>query len=229
MARHTTVRQRPPATDDTFVSGVLEATDWTRHHGTLILGALAAVVVLVVGVLYYRSYRSALDERATAELNQVRQIAASGNLPLASRQLKQFVARYSSTRAGSEGRVLLGQMLLEQGQANEAVPVVQPLASDLKNPLGPPAAFLLGAAYEAQRNLKQAEATYLRIADNAGFEFQKRDALEDAARLKLQNNDPAGAASLYERILKAIPDTAVGRPVYEMRLAEAQAAAQTKR
>lgn len=230
MARHTTVRQRPPAADeDTFVSGVLEATDWTRRHGTLILGAAAAVVILLIGIFYYRSYRSALEDRATSELTQVRQIAASGNLPLATRQLKQFVAKYSNTRAGSEGRVLLGQMLLQEGQGKEAVGVLQPLASDLKDPLGPGAAFLLGAAYESQQNAKQAEATYLRLADNARFEFQRRDALEDAARLKLQNNDPAGAASLYERILKAVPDTAVGRPIYEMRLAEAQAAAQAKR
>ena len=229
MARHSTVRQKPAADEDTFVTGVLEATDWTRHHGTLILGVLAAVVVLIVGVFYYRSYRSALEDRATNELTQVRQIAAAGNLPLATRQLRQFVARYSNTRAGSEGRVLLGQMLLEQGQAKEAVPVIQPLASDLEDPLGPSAAFLLGAAYESENNLKQAEATYLRIADNVRFEFQKRDALEDAARLKLQSSDPAGAAALYERILKAIPDTAVGRPVYEMRLAEAQAAAQAKK
>ncbi|HEX9108873.1 MAG TPA: tetratricopeptide repeat protein, partial [Longimicrobiales bacterium] len=173
--------------------------------------------------------RSALEDRAANELTQVRQIAASGNLPLASRQLKQFVSKYSGTRAGAEGRLLLGQMLLQQNQAKEAAPVVQPLASDLGDPLGPPAAFLLGAAYEGMNNVAQAEATYLRIADGARFEFQKRDALEDAARLKLQNNDPAGAVSLYERILKAVPDTAVGRPVYEMRLAEAQAAAQAKK
>src|SRR5512142_95659 len=146
MARHTTVRQRPPAADeDTFVSGVLEATDWTRRHGTLILGAAAAVVILLIGIFYYRSYRSELEDRATSELTQVHQIAASGNLTLATRQLKQFLAKYSNTRAGSEGRVLLGQMLLQEGQGKEAVGVLQPLASDLKDPLGPGAAFLLGA------------------------------------------------------------------------------------
>lgn len=229
MARQTTIRQRQPANEDTFVTGVLEATDWTRRHGALLLGVIVAVVVLLVGVLYYRSYRSALEDRATAELTQVRQIAAAGNLPLASRQLKQFVTKYSNTRAGGEGRVLLAQMLLEQNQAKEAVAVVQPLASNLKDPLGPAAAFLLGAAYEGSGNTGQAEATYLRIADNSEFEFQKRDALEDAARLKLQNNDPAGAAKLYQRILTSVPDTAVGRPIYEMRLGEAQAAAQAKK
>lgn len=224
MARHTTVRQRTPAAgEDTFVSGVLEATDWTRRHGRTIILALSAIVVVIAGIIYYRNYREVLEAKATSDLMAVRQIAASGNMPLATRQLQQFVDKYSGTHAGAEGRVLLAQTLLEQGNARGAIPVIQPLASDLKDPLGPSAALLLGAAYEANNQVPQAEATYQHVGDAAPFEFQRRDALEDAARLKLQHNDPAGAAAIYQKILAQVPDTAVGRSVYEMRLAQAQA------
>ncbi len=227
MARQTTVRHRPPALDDdNFVSGVVGATVWTRQHVISIIIALVAVVVVFLGVLYYRSYRSALEERAATELTQIRQIAAAGNLPLATRQLRQFVVKYGSTNGANEGRILLAQSLLDQNAAKDAIPFVQPLASNLGQPLGPAAAFLLAAAYEASGDVRQAEATYLRIADKARFEFQRRDAYEGAARLKLQHSDPAGAASLYERILAQMPDTATGRPIYQMRLAEAQAQAQ---
>jgi len=227
MARHTTVRQRPPAADeDTFVSGVLEATDWTRRHGRTIVIALVAVVVAIAAVLYYRNYRAALEARAASELENVRQIAASGNTQLAARQLNQFVTKYNGTHAGSEGRLLLGQTMLEEGNPQGAIPVVQPLANDLNDPLGPSAALLLGAAYEAANQIPQAEATYLRVGDKAPMDYQRRDALEDVARLKLQHNDAAGAAALYQRILAAIPDTATGRSVYEMRLAQAQAQAE---
>lgn len=230
MARHSTVRQRAPGLDeDTFVSSVLGATTWTRRHGRILVGAIVAIAVVAAGVLYYRSYRAALEDRASAELSQIRQIAAAGNVPLATRQLNQFVAKYGGTRAGGEGRLLLAQAYLDQNNAKGAVPILEPLASKLSDPLGPSAAFLLGAAYEGMNNVRQAEETYVRIADNARFEFQRREALEDAARLKLQQRDPAGAAALYERILKQLPDTAVGRAVYEMRLAEAQAEEQTVR
>ncbi len=229
MARHSTVRQRTPAAeDDTFVSGVLEATDWTRRHGRTIVTAVIALVVVIAAVLYYRNYRQALEQRAANELMNVRQIAASGNMPLATRALTEFVSKYSGTHAGAEGRLLLAQTLLEEGNAKGAIPVVQPLANDLNDPLGPSAALLLGAAYEASKDIAHAEATYQRVGDKAPYQFQKREALEDAARLKLQNNDPAGAAALYQKILAQIPDTATGRSVYQMRLAQAQAAAESR-
>jgi hypothetical protein len=224
MARYSTVRQRPASlNEDTFVSGVLEATVWTRRHAMLLGGAILVILVIAAAVLYMRHYRSVLQARAGGELNQIRQIATAGNLPLALRQLKPFVSTFGSTRAGKEGRVLLAQTLLDQGSASDAVPVAQPLASDLDDPLGVPAAFLLGAAYEASGKHDQAEATYLRVADKGRFEYQRRDALEAAARLKFQDNDAAGAAALYQRILKGMPDTASIRQVFEMRLAEAQA------
>jgi len=227
MARHTTVRQRSPADgEDTFVSGVLEATDWTRRHGRLIVGVVVVLVAAIAVVLYYRNWRAVVEDRAANELMTVRQIAASGNAALATRQLTQFVSKYSGTHAGAEGRVLLGQSLLEEGKASSAIPVLKPLASNLDDPLGPSAALLLGAAYESSNDIAQAEATYMGVGEKAPFEFQRRDALEDAARLKLQHNDPSGAAALYQRILGQIPDTATGRSVYEMRLAQAQAQAE---
>jgi predicted negative regulator of RcsB-dependent stress response len=227
MARHTTVRPRAAATEeDSFVAGVLEATAWSRRHSRLLIGLLIGLVVGVAGILYYRNYTTALESRAASELTQIRQVAAAGNLPLAKQQLTQFVTRFGGTRAADEARVLLAQTLLDQGDAKGAIPVVRPLAAQLSKPMGPPAAFLLGAAYEGTKQIAQAEATYLRIADDAAFDYQKRDALEDAARLKLQNNDPAAAAGLYRRILATMPDTAVGRGVYEMRLAQAEAETQ---
>ncbi len=229
MARHSTVRQRTPAAEeDTFVSGVLEATDWTRRHGRTIVIAVVTLVVAIALVLYYRNYRAGLEDRAANELMNARQTAASGNIPLATRQLQQFVQTFGGTHAGAEGRLLLGQMLLEAGKPKDAITAVQPLASDLNDPLGPSAALLLGAAYEANNQIPQAEATYQSVGDKAPFEFQRRDALEDAARLKLQHNDAAGAAALYQKILAQVPDTATGRSVYQMRLAEAQARAEAQ-
>lgn len=229
MARHSTVRRPTQLDEDTFVAGVVGATDWTRRNGRILLISIVALVLVVLGILYYRNYRSALEERAASELTQIRQIAASGNLPLATRQLTQFVGKYGNTHAGAEGRVLLGQTLLDQNNAKAAIPAIQPLASDLSDPLGPSAALLLGAAYEASNNVRQAEDTYLRVAEKAPYRFQRQDAYEAAARLKLQHNDPAGAAALYEKILAQMPDTAVGRQIYQMRMAEAQAEAATRK
>ncbi len=230
MARYSTVRQRPASLDeDTFVSGVLEATEWTRKHAMLIAIAIGAIVVIAGAILYIRHYRSVLEARAGGELTQIRQIAAAGNLPLAVRQLRQFITTFGGTHAGNEARVLLAQSLLDQGNSSQAIPVVQPLASDLDDPLGVPAAFLLGAAYEGAGNHAQAETTYQRIAEKGRFEYQRREALESAARLKFQDGDGAGAAALYQQIIKQLPDTSSYKPIYQMRLAEVQARTQAAR
>ena len=88
---------------------------------------------------------------------------------------------------------------------------------------------MLAAAQEANKQPEQAERTYLRLADNAVFDFQKREALDRAARLRLDRGNAAGAAQLYERIIATFdeddPQNAVERAVYQMRLAEIRAQA----
>jgi tetratricopeptide (TPR) repeat protein len=88
----------------------------------------------------------------------------------------------------------------------------------------PAAAFLLAAAYEALKQPDRAEETYLKIADDAQFAFEQREALERAAGLRLQKGNPAGAIELYDRILKSLPDDSPDRPIYEMRIAEIRVA-----
>jgi hypothetical protein len=49
------------------------------------------------------------------------------------------------------------------------------------------------------------------------------DALERAAALRLQQGNATGAAELYERAMKTLPEDSPERSVYQMRIAEVQA------
>lgn len=227
MARHTTIRSHAPSVDeDRFVAGVLEASTWARRHVRLLVIAATVLVVAGLVILYYRSYRVRLEDQANTELDRIRQVAASGNPALANRDLGTFVAKYDGTKAESEARILLARTALEQGRAQDAANAARPLAQDLESPLGATGAFLLAASYEAQNDLKQSEGTYLRIAEKAPFDYQRRQALDAAAMLRLQHGDAAGAVTLYQKLLALTPDTVPEHQVVEMRLAEAQAAAQ---
>ncbi|MBX6364348.1 MAG: tetratricopeptide repeat protein [Gemmatimonadetes bacterium] len=228
MARHTTIRSHAsPVDEDKFIAGVIEASAWARRNARLLIAVVAVAAFAALGALYYRSYRTRLEDKATAELDRIRQVAASGNPALANRDLETFLAKYDGTQAEAEARVLLARTALEQGKPQDAAKVAQPLAQDLDAPLGATGAFLLAASYEAQNDLKQSESTYLRIADKAPFEFQRRQALDAAATLRMQHGDAAGAAELYQKLLAMTPDSVPEHSIVEMRLAEAQAAAQT--
>lgn len=227
MARHTTVRAKnADADEDKFIGTILEATTWTRRHARLLIAAVVVVVVALAAAVYYRSYRANLEARAATDLVPIRQELASGNPALATKDLGTYVTKYDGTRAGREGRILLAQSYLDQSKPADAVKAVQPIADDVSKPEGTTAAFLLAAAYEGSNDTKNAVATYLRIADNAPYAFQREQALDEAGALRLQHGDAAGAAQLYERLVEMAPDTAAQHSIFEMRLAEAKAEAQ---
>jgi predicted negative regulator of RcsB-dependent stress response len=231
MARHPTARRthRPqPAADDIFVERVLETTVWARRNRRLLVGGAIAAAILIAGVLYYRHYNRVLRESAAMELLQVRQSAQSGNPALAIRDGEAFLARFGRTPSAPEGRLLLGQAYLESNQATEAIETLQGAAGNLNDANGVDSAFLLAAAYEVATRYDEAERTYLRIAERARFDFQKERALDSAARVRMERGNPAGAAELYDRLVALLPAENPDRAVFEMRRAEARAAASTR-
>ncbi|MBI4410736.1 MAG: tetratricopeptide repeat protein [Gemmatimonadetes bacterium] len=227
MPKHPTAARvhKEASPDDAFIARVLETTAWARTHSrTLVIGG-AVFVLAIAAVLYYRNYRSALREQSAVELLRVRQTAASGNIALARRDLETFIQRFSGTPSADEARLMLATVQLEMAQPDSAARTVGPLADDLDEPLGTSAAFLLAAAYEAQNKSGQAEATYLRIADEAEMPFERREALDAVGRLRLEGGNAAGAVQVYEQLVREAPEDTGERSLYEMRLAEARARA----
>jgi predicted negative regulator of RcsB-dependent stress response len=225
MTKHPASRRvhREHTDEDVFVTGVVESSVWAREHQTKLVVSVIALVLVILGTLYYRNYRHTISDKAASELNTARQSFAQGNMQLAERDLKTYVAKFGSTPSGEEARLMLAQAYLETGKALQAVEVVRPIAKDPSEGEGAEAGLILGAAYAAAKNNSEAERAYLRVADKARFGFQKRDALERAAQLKLQSGDKAGAARLYERAMNTLPKDSPDRALYEMRMAEASA------
>ena len=217
--------------EDKFVAGVLESSAWAQTHGRTLVIAGVLGVLLVVGGLWYRSNRVATRERAASELSQVRATVQSGNVQLAQQDLENYVRRFGSTPSGAEAKLMLAQLHLETNQPAKAIGVLEDLADDSDSPLGYGASLLLGAAHENNKQPAEAERVYLRVADDSRFAFQKREALDRAARLRLEQGNTAGAVQLYERILATFEDekeeevNQQEKSVFEMRLAELKAAA----
>ena len=97
MAAHPAASRKKPSaqagSDDLFAARALEFTDWARTNIRLIVGVLVALALIVGGLIYYRMYKSAREARAAVEFANVEQTAASGNIPLATRDLQAYVRR----------------------------------------------------------------------------------------------------------------------------------------
>jgi tetratricopeptide (TPR) repeat protein len=231
MPRHPTARRvhRPPsADDDAFVAGVLETTAWARTHSRpLITGGIAVLAAAALVFFFVRSRASKL-EQATQQIAAVQRVAASGNNQLAIKDLEQYLSRFGGTPPAEEARLLLARALLQEGQPQRAIETLRSQARNLDRVTGVNAAFLLAAAHEAAGERERAEQVYLSIADRAELLFQKQEALDNAARLRLEQGNPAGATQLYDRILTLTPETDGSRQVYELRAGEARAAAASR-
>src|SRR5690606_29297440 len=153
-----------------------------------------------------RSTRASDRARADLEINTLRQTAQAGNPAVAIRDIQAFLASYGSTPAAEEARLLLAQSYLEANQPQQAVDALRASAADVVEPLGVQAAFLMGAAYEAMNDYDGAERVYLRVADGAPFDFQRVQALEHAARVRIERGNATAAAELYDRLIAMLPE-----------------------
>ena len=228
MAKHPTskkVHRTSDQPDDAFVAGVERTVEWAKANRTVVTVAVVALVLLVASGLYYVNYQRTLETQATARLNEIQASIGTSNAQLAARDLEGFVNRFGSTEAGRQARLILADILLNNGRGDEAVDALDDLADDFDQPYGIPAARLLAAAYEATGQPDRAVQTYQRLADNARFPYQRREALANAARVRLQSGDPAAAVTLYDRALDTFEEGEAGRGYYEMWRAEAAAMA----
>ena len=226
MAKHPTSRRvhREHHDEDKFVVATLESTAWAKTHSRTLTIAGVVLALAVGGFLYLRNFQEQKANRATIELTTVRQTVLQGNRQLAERDLQAFLKKFGGTGAADEARLMLAQIQLEEGKPVEAVRTVEDMAGKPGKAGGASAALLLGGAYEANKQADKAEETYLRVADKARFGFEKREALERAAAIRVAKGNGAGAAELYERAMNTYPEDAPERSIYQMRMAEVRAA-----
>lgn len=207
--------------DDAFTARILEFTAWARQNTQLLVVGIVVVVIGVVGTIYYLNQRSTQLERAAIELEVVHQAAAVQPAEEARAQLRAFLARYGGTPYGVEARLLLAELLLDDGRGEEAIQVLHEVAPSYRDPLRIQATFLLAVAYEEEERWGDAATVYRELRNRGEFSFQRREAAEGLARSLVAEGDTTGAASVLERLLADdVDEDDPARGYYEMRLAE---------
>ena len=222
-----THHERDSDPDDIFLAKVLGLGKWASANQQLITVFGIIAVILVAGIVYYRNYQETLAGQAAQQLEAVYQSIAIQDREGAKNELVTFLERFSGTAYEGEARLLLGDLYLQSDDPEQARVVLEPLGASPRDPIEFQGATLLGAAYEQDNLWSEAEAIYLRIADRSELDFQVRDALASAARIRADQGDPSGAIELYERVLSDMEENAAERGVFLMRIQELRTAATT--
>jgi len=207
-------------TDDAFIARILELSHWVETHRQILFVVGAILVVMAGAGLYYHNYRKSLVAEAAQSMEQIHQSLSLQDRGGAKNQLVTFLQRFDGTPYAGEARMLLGQIYLENNQPQQAQAVLEPIAESPSRPIELQAAALLGAAYEQEKRWDDAVQVYMRIADRSKLDFEVRQALDNAARIKAQQGDSSGAAQLYQRILASLGPDDPSRGLYQMRIQE---------
>ena len=217
--------QEPSADpDDIFLARVLAVGNWARANQQLVMILGVVVAIGIAGAVYYNGYRETLVEQAAEQIESVHQSIMLQDTEGAKNELITFLERFSGTAYEGEARLLLGDLYLQSADPQQARQVLEPLGSSPRAPIEFQGAALLGAAYEEEGRLDDAEATYLRIAERSEMDFQIRNALSSAARIKVSRGDGEGAILLYQRALDTFEASDPARGIYELRIQELMAA-----
>ena len=218
-------RDKKVSDDDAFVAGVLEASNWAqKNQQTLVTGGIAVVILAAVG-WYVVSNSATTWDAALVELERVTAIASSGDAEQGKAELIAYLEDFGGTPYADEARLALATLFLQTDLPTQALETIDEAAAGPRDPMGPQFLSLEAKAHEAAGALAEAERTYLELADVAGYDFQRRTALEDAARIRAIQENYEGAAQIWTDLAAELPSSDPQKGMYQMRAAEMDALA----
>jgi tetratricopeptide (TPR) repeat protein len=181
---------------------------WTRAHKQAT--TWGGTILILGAVLFVWNVSSTRRSEVIAgrQLQGARYAFENQNLPLAASELSRIVENYSGTNAAAEGRLLLGQVRLLQGQPAQAVEVLRDFAPSAGAAFRAQAYGLLGAAYENLGRPQEAAEAYQTGSERARMDFLKAQMLSDAGRAWTAAGDTAKAVAAYKRIVNELPKEA---------------------
>ena len=179
--------------------------DWIKAHRQL-SSWVAAVLFVAAGLFVWKLVTDRRSEEAASrELQRARFAFENQNLPLAASELARVVENYSGTHAAEEGRLLLANVRMLQGQPQQAIEVMRNYAPGAGRAFRAQAYGLLGAAYENSGRFRDAAEAYENGAEAGRLDFQKAQLLSDAGRAWTSAADTARAIAAYKRIITDFP------------------------
>ena len=211
-AKTTTAPVRPHAAD---------AAWWEiPARRNLVLGVAGAVLVAGAGAWFWKSASARKEDFASRAVQQARQAAEQGNLPLAASELQKVTQTYAGTRSAVEAMLVLNQVRMVNGQTELAVVGLREFIA--KNPpmeFRVPAYGLLGVALENTKKPLEAAAAYEQASAGAQVDYLRADYLVQAGRAYTTGGKPDLAIKAYQRVVDSFPKTPVLSEA-EVRLAE---------
>lgn len=227
MASSTVARSRRPQSklesDDALAIRAAELSAWARRNARMVI-AIAAVALVVVGGLVVWKYQQG-QQRAAAGQRLLELSANPAVLTAAgTSELETYIRQYDGTPEADEARLMLAQSLLDQGQPAKAIPHLNKVANGGSG-LASQAYMMLGATHAQAGDRAKAIQAFEQAADKATMQYQKFEAMGQAAVQHEAGGNHKAAADIYRALLAESEKGSQQATIIEMRLTEALARA----
>lgn len=200
--------------------------DWFQLHSRKVGWAVGAIVVIAVGGWFYMRSQDLKAERAEKAYFEAQRSVAAGNLPLAEADLRKMITRYEGTQSEKEARLLLAQVLYNQGKYQEGVDELKGAESRMSRSreFGSSVHLVLAGGLEQLKKHKEAADQYAAAAEAARFDADRQRYEALAASMYLTAGDTAKAREIWTRLGADSKGTVAGEA--RVRLGELDAKAQ---
>jgi len=216
MAKKTTdatVTQPVEATKETSELNLVQAEDFVQRNRNLLLSMLAAVVLLVGGIFFYRYYTQ--NQEAEAQKYMFRAVAYfeadSLNKALngdgVNDGLLKIADDYGNTKAGNLAHFYAGVGLLKQGKFDDAISHLKDFSAD-DLLLQARAYSLIGDAYLEKNQAAEAAEYYQKAANHEPNKYFTPTYLLKLGIAYEQNKQNDKAIEVYDKIISQYEDAA---------------------
>lgn len=134
----------------------------------VILGAVAALIVIIVGVFVYNNYIAAPREnKASTQLAKAQELFNNEQFDKAAPEFQKVISDFGSTDAGNLANLYLGLCYANQNKWEDAVKYLDSYSPSNDAMVSPAAIAALGNAYAHVNNIDKAIACLKKAASKA--------------------------------------------------------------
>ena len=196
-----------------------QATDFLEHYQRYIIGAFAALVLLVGGTYIYKNFiKAPKEEEAAKQLYKAEQLFRQDSFTVALKGqpgtvgLADIAKKYSGTQAGNLASYYAGVSYLKLGQYPQAIEFLENF--DAAGTILPSAKYgLLGDAYSETKKMDEAVDAYKKAASSNANEATSPYYLYKLGLLQENLKKYDAAKEAFEQIKTDYPSSPQARGI----------------
>ena len=206
-AKRIKIRRKALRQPDEFETLTARAIEWAETNRQLVIGALAAVLVVALAGFLFGRYRAGRTERAAVAFQQAHETFGAGSkFPEAADAFAAVARDYGSTTYGKLALLYKAHALARQPDAAAAAAAYTEFLATSPEPPYLRQQALVGLAHARESTNYSAGALEAYTQAGALEGAYRIDALLGAARLQQATGHPDAARDIYSKLLQDNPD-----------------------